>query len=349
MTSFLSIGLFVSSLCVCIYRVSAAPPSPPDDVRLQQCNSRRAHITWQQGNDNGSPITRYYVEYNTSYAPTNWFKATTVPADVTEATVQTSPFANYTFRVVAQNREGESQPSQPTLRVCMTNPDTPYKNPRHVHTDRSKPGFLIVKWDPMPEIEQNGPGFRYIVTTRIDGMSETMMITDWRQNQMEINYHRIYYPVEIKVEAANALGNSVQPAPVIIGYTGEDYPNVIPSNFELVPGKEMTATSAWFQWDPVDPSPEAMRGEFHGYKIRIWKGDDRDTNYREVLIPRAPSRGLGTSHGNPEIEKEMAVVQNLYPHSVVHVDIVAVNTYYASLPSNPVTIQTPEGETRIME
>ena len=74
----------------------------------------------------------------------------------------------------------------------------------------------------MPEIEQNGPGFRYIVTTRIDGMSETMMITDWRQNQLEINYHRIYYPVEIKVEAANALGNSVQPAPVIIGYTGED-------------------------------------------------------------------------------------------------------------------------------
>ena len=44
-------------------------------------------------------------------------------------------------------------------------------------------------------------------------------------------------------------------------------PLVAPTNFEVVPGTNITAKSAQFQWDAVDPSPEKMRGEFRGYKV----------------------------------------------------------------------------------
>ena len=44
-------------------------------------------------------------------------------------------------------------------------------------------------------------------------------------------------------------------------------PLTAPSNFELVPDKDVRPKSAEFQWDSVDTSPQAMRGEFKGYKV----------------------------------------------------------------------------------
>lgn len=44
-------------------------------------------------------------------------------------------------------------------------------------------------------------------------------------------------------------------------------PLTAPGNFELVPGKEVQPKSAEFQWDAVNTSPQAMRGEFKGYKV----------------------------------------------------------------------------------
>lgn len=42
---------------------------------------------------------------------------------------------------------------------------------------------------------------------------------------------------------------------------------MVPENFELDPDVNVTATSAGFRWDPVDTSPEMIRGEFSGYKV----------------------------------------------------------------------------------
>lgn len=39
-----------------------------------------------------------------------------------------SPYANYTFRVIGENKMGPSEPSAPSEK-CTTLPDVPYKNP----------------------------------------------------------------------------------------------------------------------------------------------------------------------------------------------------------------------------
>ena len=47
-------------------------------------------------------------------------------------------------------------------------------------------------------------------------------------------------------------------------------PLVSPTNFEQVPNTTLSATSGEFQWDPVDPSPEKMRGQFGGYRVIVF-------------------------------------------------------------------------------
>ena len=49
-------------------------------------------------------------------------------------------------RVIAYNAMGESKPSEESD-VCSSNEAPPEHHPRRVHTDRSKPGVLIIKWD----------------------------------------------------------------------------------------------------------------------------------------------------------------------------------------------------------
>lgn len=77
-----------------------APPAPPRNVRVEECLPRKARISWTPGKDNLRPITKFYVEYNHSYAPNVWTQAMTVLDNKKEAEVPLSPFTNYTFRFV---------------------------------------------------------------------------------------------------------------------------------------------------------------------------------------------------------------------------------------------------------
>jgi polyisoprenoid-binding protein YceI len=51
---------------------------------------------------------------------------------------------------------------------------------------------------------------------------------------------------------------------VVTGRTGEGDPGVTPTNFRL---REVTATSAEFEWDPIDPSK--VQGNFTGFKVEL--------------------------------------------------------------------------------
>lgn len=57
-------------------------------------------------------------------------------------------------------------------------------------------------------------------------------------------------------------------------------PLTTPSNFELVPDKEVQPKSAEFQWDAVNTSSEAMRGEFKGYKVRT----GHSSSFQDVMV-----------------------------------------------------------------
>lgn len=77
----------------------------------------------------------------------------------------------------------------------------------------------------MPEIQHNGPGFVYVLTTkqvgRPDEELETYTINDWRIIRKEILVNNIYEPYEIKLQAKNGPGFAREPVVMKIGYSGE--------------------------------------------------------------------------------------------------------------------------------
>ncbi|KAL1420682.1 hypothetical protein MTO96_004426 [Rhipicephalus appendiculatus] len=124
-------------------------PGRPRLVRVE-CRTRDVLLEWQPTGDGHAPILSYSVQYNTSFSPDAWEDAfAVVPASDTKFTLSMSPWANYSFRVVARNKVGSSPPSE-TSETCTTPEDVPYKNPDHVMGRGERPDNLVVTWTPMP-------------------------------------------------------------------------------------------------------------------------------------------------------------------------------------------------------
>jgi neuronal cell adhesion protein len=68
-----------------------------------------------------------------------------VPATATTFKVSMSPWSNYTFRVIARNKVGDSLPSGHS-KVCLTPEDVPYKNPDNVEGRGTAPNNLVIYW-----------------------------------------------------------------------------------------------------------------------------------------------------------------------------------------------------------
>ena len=56
-----------------------------------------------------------------------------------------SPWSNYTFRVIARNKVGDSLPSGHS-KVCLTPEDVPYQNPGNVIGRGTAPNNLVIYW-----------------------------------------------------------------------------------------------------------------------------------------------------------------------------------------------------------
>ena len=85
-----------------------------------------------------------------------------VPATATTFKVSMSPWTNYTFRVIARNKVGDSLPSghskvcknnqilaplyKPLFQVCLTPEDVPYKNPDNVMGRGHASNNLVISW-----------------------------------------------------------------------------------------------------------------------------------------------------------------------------------------------------------
>lgn len=82
-------------------------PNAPRLVGIR-CKSNKADVQWIPMGDNRAPILRFTIQYNTSFAPDVWeISKDYVPATDQTYDVPMSPWANYTFRVLAWNKIGE--------------------------------------------------------------------------------------------------------------------------------------------------------------------------------------------------------------------------------------------------
>ena len=105
-----------------------------------------AELRWEQGDNGGSEITGYLVQFNTSANPLIWINATEISGALESVTVELYPWAGYRFRVLAKNEIGFSEPSLPTEAECVLPPERPLQHPSDVRTLTHEKGKLIIAW-----------------------------------------------------------------------------------------------------------------------------------------------------------------------------------------------------------
>lgn len=204
-------------------------PNSPSIVKVS-CEQYTALVEWKPNGDRRAPILSYTIQYNTSFSPDTWEDAfANIPAPDTRFKVSMSPWANYTFRVIARNKIGPSAPSETSMK-CTTSESIPHKNPDKVVGRGTQKDNLVISWTPMPRIEHNAPGFFYRVKYKRKDIEntaeETSWITedihDWRQGNIVKYGMPVFKPYRIKVEAHNRKGAAHTHAVEVIGYSGED-------------------------------------------------------------------------------------------------------------------------------
>ena len=212
-----------------------------------------------------------------------------VPPGDTSFKVSMTPWANYTFRVIARNKVGNSAPSEASS-TCSTPADVPFKNPDNVEGRGTTPNNLVISWtvitlffylfefsrlkskyqlQPMKQLEHNAPGFHYKIYWKMDGPGQKWNIReiyDWKQSKLQIDDQPTYKPYKIKIVAHNDLGEANVAAEEMTGYSGEDVPLNAPK--KLILNEVVGPRSAILSWEAVNP--DSVRGDFKGYKIQTW-------------------------------------------------------------------------------
>ncbi|CAG0901644.1 unnamed protein product, partial [Darwinula stevensoni] len=276
-------------------------PNPPQ-LELVKCGDRNVRLQWRPMGDNRAPILNYVIQFNTSFTPDTWVDAVSdVPATETSYNIELSPWANYTFRVVARNKIGKSPPSDHSREICKTKmqEDVPYKNPDNVMGRGTRPDNLVISWTIELSPWANYT-FRVIARNKI-GKSppsdhsreicktsedvpyknpDNVMGRGTRPDNLVISWTPTFKPYHIKILAQNAIGESNVAAREVIGYSGEDVPLGAPENFTLV--QVVDHNTAMFNWSRVPE--ESVRGHFRGYKIQTWTDEEGEERLREIII-----------------------------------------------------------------
>ncbi|XP_012275891.1 neuroglian isoform X2 [Orussus abietinus] len=302
-------------------------PNAPQLLSVK-CMSTEALVQWTPMGDNRAPILRYTIQCNTSFTPDTWEVAKDdVPATEQNYIIPMTPWANYTFRVVAFNKVGPSLPSSHS-EVCTTQPDVPYRNPHNVAGRGTDPQNIVITWTSMPQIEHNAPRLTYRVYYKRDIPGEKWTIEDihdWKIDRLQVDNQPTYQRYRIKVGAINEKGECRTHPDEVIGYSGEDVPLQAPTNFTLI--RVRSSTSALVSWNPVPE--ESVRGELRGYKIQTWTDRDGEEGMREINV-----RDGNRTH---------ALISKLIPYSKNYVRVLAYNGRYNGPPSEVLSFETPEG------
>ncbi|XP_054910741.1 neuronal cell adhesion molecule a isoform X5 [Poeciliopsis prolifica] len=305
-------------------------PDPPTDLELTDQMERSVQLTWIPGDENNSPIQNFLIEYmDLLHQPGVWVNLTEVSGTTTTVQLQLSPYVYYTFRVLAQNDVGYSDPSDPSAQY-RTNPSAPDENPTNVEGSGTESDNLVISWKPLTGFQSNGPGLQYKVQWRQKDVED-----DWtsknvvNDSQLVVSGTPTYVAYEIKVQAFNNYGNAPEPT-VVIGYSGEDKPLSAPGSVQVT---VLNSTLAEVQWEPV--SNPSVRGELQGYRVyyrrvRGQQDQEEEAGGQEQILTFSGNRSEGMLPG-------------LQPYSVYDLFIRVFNNKGEGPPSPKKTFETKEG------
>ncbi|XP_030646281.1 neuronal cell adhesion molecule a isoform X9 [Chanos chanos] len=306
-----------------------ARPDPPTDLELTDQQERSVQLTWIPGDEHNSPTQMFMVQYEDSlHEPGMWHNLTEVPGISTTARLQLSPYVYYSFRVLALNDVGLSDPSK-SSKQYRTNPAAPDENPSEVKGVGMEPNDLVISWKELTGLQSNGPGLQYKVSWRQKDVD-----TEWNNtivanvSQFVVTDTPTFVPYEVKVQAVNNYGTGPEPE-VVVGYSGEDYPVMAP---EVVQTLVQNGTLAEVHWEPVPLS--AVRGRLQGYRVYYWR--ERSLLQQE---PDKEKQQMLFFSGN----KTEGRLPGLHPYSLYKFNVRVLNGKGEGPPSSTEEIRTPEG------
>ncbi|XP_016298603.1 neuronal cell adhesion molecule a isoform X9 [Sinocyclocheilus anshuiensis] len=304
-------------------------PDPPTDLELTDQRERSVQLTWTPGDENNSPIQLFLIQYEDSlHEPGVWVNMTEVSVTSTTAHLELSPYVYYSFRVLALNDVGLSEPSAPS-RQYRTNPARPDGNPSDVEVIGTSPDSMTITWRELTGLELNGPGLQYKVSWRQKDLDQQWTsLTLANVSQYVVTGTPTFAPYEVTVQAVNDYGSGPRPE-VVLGYSGEDLPNVAPENVKV---SVQNGTVAEVRWDAVPLS--TVRGQLNGYKVSYWK---MRSLHKQDPEPVKPQELI--FHGS---EPEGLLI-GLHPYSQYTLNIRAFNRKGDGPTSSNHIFETPEG------
>ncbi|XP_036432699.1 neuronal cell adhesion molecule a isoform X5 [Colossoma macropomum] len=304
-------------------------PDPPRDLELTDQRERSVQLTWTPGDEHNSPIQLFLIQYEDSlHEPDVWNNMTEVPGTSTTAHLDLSPYVYYSFRVLARNDVGLSEPSIPSSQY-RTNPASPDKNPSDVEGTGTEPDNMVISWNEMTGLQSNGPGLQYKVSWKQKDTDE-----DWTSiivanvSEYVVTGTPTFVPYEVMVQAINDYGSGPKPE-VVLGYSGEDRPTMAPESVKVL---VQNSTLAEVHWEPIPPS--TVKGKMLGYKVYYWK---EKSLQKEESKPEEPQKLIFS--GN-ETEGHLP---DLHPYSQYSINVRAFNGKGDGPPSTDQKFETPEG------
>uniref|UniRef100_A0A3P8Y009 Neuronal cell adhesion molecule a n=1 Tax=Esox lucius TaxID=8010 RepID=A0A3P8Y009_ESOLU len=309
----------------------AIQPDPPTDLELTDQRERSVQLTWTPGDENNSPTEKFLIQYeDLLHQPGVWHNLTKVDGTKTTAHLDLSPYVYYSFRVLALNRVGYSQPSKAS-RQYRTNPAAPDENPTDVQGVGTEHDNLIISWK-LTGLQSNGPGLQYRVNWRQKGVEEEWSSeTVANTSKYVLSGTPTFVPYEIKVQAVNDYGSGPEPVPVE-GFSGEDLPMSAPESIQVL---VQNVTLAEVHWEPVPSS--TVRGRLQGYKVRYWR--ERGLHQGAGAEGRQEEAQALSFSGN----RTQGRLPGLQPYSLYTLNIRVVNGKGEGPPSANHNFETPEG------
>lgn len=303
-------------------------PMPPENVQLLEKQDRSVVLSWTPGDSHNSPISEFIIQSLKSNDKTGeWEDEAKVPENVTSIRLELIPNFNYQFRVYAVNGIGNSPPSLGSENYS-TPPAAPDNNPHTIFVEADHPDEMTVRWEPLNVDEQNGPGFDYRVSWRLQGVEREWHHKKVKRPQFTIKNTPAYVPYDIRVQAINDIGAGPDPE-IHTVYSGEDTPDAAPSNVSVNLVNQMIANVTW-----TEISQDRIRGHLSGYKIYYWKVKSlHDGKMRHGERHTLSFTG----------QRSSGIIPIVHPFCEYQVSVAAYNSRGDGPESIPVTFQTPEG------
>lgn len=267
------------------YILVAGPPGPCAGVEAATIpDSELVMVNWTVGADHFHPIQYFIIEAKVADEP--WSVVVSrlnQSADIVigqntkrRTTTIGNLYSNipYQLRVRAVNALGVGEPSRPS-RGIVTLPKAPTKMVRNVTGGGGKEGTLVVKWEPLTYVEQNGEGFHYVLrwrawedteyTTALVYEPSSVPDTTWVQYTVSLPVLRYYKPYEVTIQAVNNQGSGPITDPVVI-MSAARLPVTAPRNQQA---NQYNGSALLITWDP--PLLSGEEGPLLGYRLIYWR------------------------------------------------------------------------------